>query len=168
MPAKGAFDGLEAALRKAGDAFQNQKLLNKLGLGGIRLIKKRTRKGKNVQGQPFDRAPSAEGSSPYSPGHERKREKKGLPTGRIDFVFSLYGGMMEKIDHTVTNDLSDVTITIQDDDKRQIARYWNVEGAGPGEMIRRFWGLSGEETEKVRGLATDTIQQDLDRLLASL
>lgn len=128
---------------------------NKLALGAIRLIKKRTRQGIDISGNPF---------IPYSKKYARKRERAGKETSIVNLVYDDYFGMMNKIDHIVARDLSSVSILIDDKEKSQIARYHNIEGAGKGKVIRKFWGLSEEEEAQLGELA----ELEIKNIISSL
>ncbi len=143
---------LASDLRAFAEQLQSQKLLNRLGLGAIRLIKTRTRLGIDVDGRPFPSATDAK-DGPYSRSHKRKREKRGLPTSIKNLEFSLHDGMLQKVDHVVSADFTSVSVLIDDPKKALIARYLNDDGAGKNKMKHRFWELNLEEEAKLQTLA---------------
>lgn len=154
MPGTSLFSLIQD-LRIFSDKLEDQQRLSRIGLGGIRNIKERTRRGVDVDGRPFE---------PYSEGHARKRRAKGLPTSRVDLKFSLYDGMMDQIDHVIARDLRSVAIVIEDDEKEQLAVYHNIEGAGRSRVIREFFGLSDDEIDAIEELVGDDIDDQLDDL----
>jgi hypothetical protein len=135
-------------------ALRSQAFYNKLGLAALRIIKDRTRKGRDVEGKIF---------MPYSDPYAASREKRGLNTHPVNLSFqdltrmlpkgykSSQQGMLNSIDHVVANDFTSVSILINDPVKEQIAVYHNVQGAGKGKVIRRFWGI--EAAKEIKQLA---------------
>jgi len=129
------------------NALHSQAFYNKLGLAAIRIIKDRTSKGKDVYGKTFES---------YSDPYAKLRESKGINTHPVNMRFSdLFGrgtgGMMNKIGHVVANDLNSVAVLIKDPIKEQIAVYHNIQGAGKGKVIRKFWGI--ERAVEIKQLA---------------
>lgn len=141
--------------RDLGKRLVDQKLLNKIGLAGIRRIKDRTRRGVDYLGLSF---------KAYSEGHAKKRRKLGLPTGHVDLVFSLYDGMMQQLDHMVFRDLSGLSILIDDNEKQQLAVWHNIEGAGRSRVKREFFNLSDADVDEIDTL----VGVHIDGLLESL
>jgi len=148
---------LESVLERLLNSLANQALYNKLGLAIARIVKERTRKGVDVTGSAFE---------PYSQAYAKKREKRGLPVDTVTLQFSRYQGMMSKIDHVVNNELTDVEVFINDEEKARIASYHNIKGVGkPGAHIRKFWGTNDEENRRILGIAQVEIKQILLREL---
>ena len=112
--------------------LQSQAFYEKLGLAVIKIIKDRTRSGKDVEGKSF-------GS--YSKSYIKVRERHNLPTHPVSMTFDDVSGMLTKIDHVVANDFKSVSVFFNDKAKQQIAYYWNVSGAGKNKMKRQFWGV---------------------------
>jgi hypothetical protein len=106
----------------------------------LRIIKKRTREGKDVRGASF---------RPYSAGYRRVRQRANRPTSPVDLIFSNAGGMLDSIEGFINQDLTKLSIEFNKPDKERLAYYHNISGAGKGKVIREFWGLSEEESEKV-------------------
>lgn len=142
-------------LGKMWNAVRLSQLANDLGLGAIKLIQQRTREGIDVDGNRF---------KPYSTGYKKLREKAGLGTDIVNLKFSKYFGMLHEINHVVAQDLSSVSVLIDDTDKAEIAKYHNVMGAGKGKVIRKFWGLSPEEEKALTELTELEIQNVLKSL----
>lgn len=146
-------DDLEAFAR----SLQNQRLLSRIGLAAERLIKDRTRRGVDFEERVFERAPTAEAGSPYSPGHAQKRADQGLPTGLINLQFTLYGGSMEAFDHVVARDLQSVALRFTSARAERIMRFHNIEGAGKSKVIRKNIGLSRRDLDRIKDLVEDHV-----------
>lgn len=146
---------MQNKLRNIADIFRSRELLTKLGLGAERLIKNRTRKGVDVYGKAF---------KPYSAKYAEKRSKTGLPVHPVNLSFDDISGMLTEIEHVVSNDLEAVELEIKDDEKRQIAFYHNVSGAGKGKILRVFWGISDDEEKALQELADDEVSAILKNL----
>ncbi len=146
---------IKIATNKLLDALKNQQLWNKLGLAAIRLIRIRTRKGKDVDGKDFKK---------YSAGYKKKREKAGLPTHPVNLEFANVGSMLHKIDHVIYNEFDGVSVLIDDPHKEQIARYHNIEGAGKSKVIRKFWGINKEEEDKLVDIAAREVENIIKKL----
>jgi len=126
------------------EAFKNQKLWDQVDLAVIRIIKKRTREGKDVDGVNF---------KPYSEGYKRKRQLNALPTHIVNLQFDDIKGMLQNVTHEVDNDFEASKVFIGDAEKELIASYHNEKGAGKGHVIRKFWGVSESEEEKIQDIA---------------
>ena len=132
------------------DAFLDQiediKLRNKLGLGALRIIRKRTREGLDVDGNPF---------AEYSESYKPKRERNELPTDTPDLAFSVRDGMMQQLRY----DLSDGGVDLGFDtaEKALLASYHNTKGAGRSKVIRLFFGLSTDEEQQLADLIDDDL-----------
>lgn len=137
------------------DILKSQELQNQLGLGALRIIKKRTREGRDIQGNAF---------RPYSKGYKKKRLDNDLPIDIVNLVWDDQQGMMSKTDFIISDDLKSISLIIDDDDKKEIAEYHNVKGAGKGKVIRKFWGFSPEEEEQLQGLADSIISNIIAKL----
>lgn len=117
--------------------MKSQQFLNKLALAAIRIIKKRTREGKDIKGASFKE---------YSKGYLKKREAAGLPNAdQVNLRFAKRQSMMDAIDHEVANDLESVAVLFNDSVKNDLAYYHNVSGAGTSNVIRKFWGIELQE-----------------------
>jgi len=147
---------MHPTFQKILSALDNDKILNRLGLGGIRIVKERTRKGLDVDGKSF---------KPYSEGYKKKREEAGLVTDIVNLEFDDLEGMLHKVDHEVNNSLHSVQMLIDDPEKETIAGYHNIQGAGKSKVIRKFWGFSEEEKEKLRDIALEGIHESLLKAL---
>lgn len=139
-------------LRKIGEGVLTLEVLTKVGEAYEVIVRNRTRQGRDLHGKTF---------KPYSPGYKRIRERAGEPTHPVNLTMDHFTGMLASIDHTVFNDMSGVQAYIEGDSKAQIARYHAIEGAGKSKVIREFWGLSDEESNKIR----DLIETELDKIL---
>ena len=132
--------------------------LSKLGLATERIIRVRTREGKDVKGQPFPSAEDSVQGSPYSRGWYRARQKKGLATDTKNLQFTLAGGMMRQMTHRVLTGADKGTeVYFQGERAEQLARYHNVEGVGINKMKHVFFGTSKDEKERIRALFEDDI-----------
>lgn len=114
-------------------ALRSRKLMEELGLGAERIIKKRTRGSKDVDGNPFD---------DYNKSYLQKRKRKGISNPeKVTLQFSRIQTMLNSIDHDIANNLESVKLYFEDKDKEQLAIYHNEVGAGKGRKIREFWGI---------------------------
>lgn len=145
-------DNLVRDLRDLTAGLKNQRTLNKVGLAGTRKIKKRTRSGVDYLGNTF---------AEYSESHAKRRAAKGLPTSKVNLKFELYDSMLDYLDHEVSSSLDQVTILVDDDEKEEIAKYHNKEGAGKSKVIREFMGLTEDDEKEIAEL----IGEDIDELL---
>lgn len=144
------------------DAFANAflgeieglKLRNTLGLGALRIIRKRTREGRDVDGNPF---------APYSEGYAKRRGGRELPTDTVDLAFSVRDGMMQDLRYDITG-TGNVVVGFGREDKAEIAGYHSVTGAGESKIVRNFFGLSDEEEKQLAELAGDDLAQLLLKL----
>lgn len=137
-------------------ALKSQEFYNILGLAAIKIIKDRTRKGKDVKGKKF---------TPYSESYKKVRERAGLPTSPVSLTFDDISGMLTKVDHVVANDFSHVSVLIDDAAKAQIAKYHNELGASKKKVIREFWGIEmNSEIKKLAKFGYDKLKNILNRL----
>lgn len=140
----------QSNLDKLIQAIQNQTLLNKLALGAEFIIKQRTRRGVDVDGDAFQ---------DYSESYKKVREKNALPTHPVNLTFDYASGMMQKVDHVVMADLSSVSVLINDPEKELIGQYHNSMGAGKSKVIRKWWGIKSEaEKESLVKIGWDTLK----------
>lgn len=133
-----------------------QKILEREGLKVIRIIKDRTRKGLDIDGNPF-RA--------YTFKYMEYKQKLGfIKLSEVNLTLHPKDGMMGRIDSKV--DLSDnsLTVYINSADKERLALYHNIEGAGKSRVIRRFWGLSDKE----KMLISDDVQKQINQIIKQL
>lgn len=149
------FDDIAQVLDDTLNGLRSRANLNKYGLAGIRLIKKRTREGIDVHGQGFQA---------YSEGHKKKRKAQGLPTQIVNLEFNDVEGMLAQIDHILNPDLDGVEIDILDPEKRRIARYHNIEGAGRSRVKREFFDLNDEERASIVQLVGEDLELALNEL----
>lgn len=151
----------------------DQDRLAKLGLGGERIIRVRTREGRAVGGGSFPASSASTSSkalkgkyasSPYSDSHARARKKKGLNISLKNLQFTLYGGMLANMTHIVLRSDTGATVRFffRGDRAERLARYHNVQGVGSNRMKHRFFGFSDEE----QGRLADLLQQQIDDLIA--
>jgi hypothetical protein len=145
-------------LQASVDALYNQAVLNKAGLAALRIIKDRTRKGRQISGGAF------KGGARYSPGHEERRKAAGLPVNLINLEFNDIDGMLQKADHVVFNDYSGVALDIMNERKRRIAYYLSVSGAGKNRVKFPFWGLNEQEEGTVAALIEKELIFNLKKL----
>jgi hypothetical protein len=136
--------------------LQMQKLLNYLGTQVTSIITSRTRLGLDVEGSEFQ---------DYSKAYLKYRIREGKPVHPVQLTFDDYFGMIHKIEHKVFNSLDGVEISIYDKDKKRIASYHNDLGAGRNHVIRKFWGISDKEEEKLVKLANKKASDLLDTLV---
>lgn len=136
--------------------LHRQAFLEKLGLAGERMIQKRTRSGKDIEGRPF---------KPYSDAYAEKRMRAGLPTIPVSLIWNDISGMMRKIGTEADPATGTAIIDFTDAEKRRIASYHNVLGVSkPGANLRVFWGLNQAERKDIAGIA----QNETDVILAEL
>lgn len=139
--------------------FENQNLLNKLGLGAISKVRRRTLKGIDVEGKPFE---------DYTDDYADFRESIGLPVDVVSLQASNASddsSMLNRIAHKVAGNLKSVDIDIDDPEKREIASYHDSLGVGKtGNKIRHFWDVN----EKERGELLDIVETDINDLLLDL
>lgn len=118
-------------------ALKSQEFYNKLGLAAIRIIKSRTRKQVDVQGDFF---------KDYHPSYVQRKRRLGFADPEtVNLTLSKYRGMLNSIDHEVSSDLQSVAVYFDDKAKEQLAVYHNIMGAGKGKVIREFWGIEMQE-----------------------
>lgn len=124
-------DALTDDLESLASALHNERLLTRLGLAQIRRIKKRTRAGVDVHGNPF---------AEYSDGYARLRTAAGVPRKRDMLMYGVrvvdgeaeanaYDTMLDHLHETVADDLQSVELDFDRDDKAELAGYHN-EGEG--------------------------------------
>jgi hypothetical protein len=135
------------------DIFLRRQALDRIGLQIGTIIKRRTAQGYDYHGQKFQY---------YSKGHMKKRSAEDLPIANVDLHFSMYDGMMDRIDYSIDNNL--VTMYFSDEKKEQLAFYHNVSGAGRSRVIREFWNLSESEMAQVMAL----YEEDMNAILKEL
>jgi len=128
------------ALNTQAQRLAREAIFTRAELAIIRIIKKRTREGKDVEGRSF---------KPYSEGYRRIRQRAGRPTTPVDLNFSNAGGMLDSIEGFIPSTLDKVSIEFNRPDKELLAYYHNISGAGKGKVIREFFALSDDESEQV-------------------
>ncbi len=144
------------------NAFKNSELFNKLGLGSIRLIKKRTREGIDLHGSPF---------KPYSVQYAKKRNREGKQTDVVQLIYDDYFGMVSRIDHVISRNLESVSVIIDSlksepdkPSKAEIAKFHNESGAGKSKVIREFFGHNPEEEKQLAELTNLEIKNIIQKL----
>jgi len=153
-------DDLHDDLSRFAEAIRNQEMLNKLGLAAERRIRKRTRKGKGVDGSRFQ-TPADETLGAYSKSHGERREEKGLPTDRINLSFSLYDGMLTQMTYDVAQDLDGVTLYFDDAEKAEIASYITEQGIGTSGVTYNFFRLNDDDNEAIENIIDDHLTEAL-------
>jgi len=139
-------------------ALNNAKVFNKTGLGAIRIIRKRTRAGRDVRGNFFDS---------YSTGYLAKRQQAGYANAsKVTLEFAQVNTMLEAIGFKYSMGFggaeSIIEVYITDPIKAQIAYYHNVSGAGRSRVTREFWGIeTDEEIAQLNSIANDAARQTL-------
>lgn len=124
----------------------NQQYWNALALRAIRIIRSRTRKGKDVEGRAFRQ---------YNKQYLKKRQADGiLNASLVNLEYSRVAGMLKSIDHMVSNDLTSVRIFFNNERAQTLARYHHEMGAGKSRVIRRFFDLSPAEAKEIGGTGT--------------
>jgi len=154
-------DELQEDLAHFAEAIRSQEMLNKLGLAAERRIRKRTRQGKSVEGDRFQ-TPADETLGAYSESHGKRREDKGLPTGRINLSFSLYDGMLKQMTYDVARDLDGVTLYFEDAEKAEIASYITEQGIGTSGVTYNFFGLNDDDQEEIGKIIDEHLTDALD------
>lgn len=137
------------------EQLEGEKLLTKLGLAGERIIKKRTREGKDYEGKKF---------APYSEGHKRKRKKLGLPVNKVNLQMDDISGMMADLKHVVLRDEQSVQLEFASPDKETLAEYHNISGAGKSRVKREFYKLADKEQERIVKLTAKELSVGLKNL----
>lgn len=134
-----------------------QQIYNKLGLSAIRLIKKRTREGKDMHGSEFIQ---------YSAGYIKKKDKAGFADPhKVNLTFSKVGGMLSSIDHKVNASLTSVLVFFDDREKERIAKYHQIEGAGKGRVIREFFDIVEQsEIDQLVDIGAKEVSKIIKRL----
>jgi hypothetical protein len=167
-------DDLAGDLGRLGAAFHSQKLLNRLGLGAIRRVKDRTRRGLDVHGNPFQ---------PYSDEYRQLKLDAGLKTPDPARTVTLSWGvrrlkrtskdepgaieaswtdtMLDYLGHLVSPDLDAVEVFFTNPRKEKLARFHSIDGAGRSKIIREFFALSGDDLDALAGL----VEGDVNELL---
>jgi len=130
--------------------LRTQSLLTELGLGAERLIKKRTRQGKDVHGAPFE---------PYDEDYKKRKKKEGTYAGHVNLKRNQYRSMLGTLTHDVGPDFEEVVLYFSDDKKGEIAGYHN-RGEGDNPQ-REFFALSEDEEAKLAKLVGDHLDEQL-------
>ena len=143
-------------LKRFGEAFRSQELLTKLGVHFETSTRRRTIKGKDIEGHTF---------KPYSKQYAKKRRKLGEPTSPVNLRIDHRGGMLEKVDHAVARDLKSVEGFINDTDKERIGFYHAVSGAGKGRVIRKWWGMSEDDQDDGADILKEEANEQLIKIL---
>lgn len=139
------------------NSLHSQQLYSKLGLGVERIIRKRTRAGKDVDGIPF---------KSYSKGYIKKKEIAGFADPHaVNLTFSRVENMLNSITHEVANDLESVAVFFDDKDKEQLALYHHKLGAGKGKVVRKFFDI---ELQSEKDQLADIYIKDVKKIIKNL
>ena len=156
--------------------LMSQRELNKLGLAMARIIQKRTREGKDVEGKMFQ---------PYSERYKRRRVAQGLAVHPVDLTVDAVAGMIAGITPTVDSSLTKVVLDIEGKQSgsrrrdtsgrfvkggkslshRTLASYHDELGAGKSKVVRHFWGISEDDQKEY---LIPLIEKDANEILADL
>ena len=139
---------LAARLERVGRGLADRRLLEELSGEAKEMILQRTSEGRDVEGRPF---------RPYSKGHARARKKKGLGTSRVDLRFS--GKMLGGIDTEVDEASGLGRVFFRDGEAETRAGYHESKGAGRTRVRRAFFGLSGDDVERLKGLVRRHVER---------
>lgn len=145
---------IRAWVDKVLKTVQNQRILHKIGLAARFMIRNRTMHGKDIHGRKF---------KSYTKQYARKRQRHNLPVHPVTLTWDAHTGMLKKISHKVTNKFKSVKIYFTDSEKEQLARYHNYLGvAKKGQNLRKFWGFSEKEEDKLDDALEETIFEIMD------
>lgn len=131
-------ENIQKKLNKVIADFANQTTMNKLGLLGVRTMKKRTREGRDVYGKPF---------KPYSAQHADRRAMLHLPTNVVNLQMNDIDGMMNSVDYDVSTKADSVSFFLNRPEKEELMRIHSFLGAGKSKVIRKAWGFSNKEKQ---------------------
>jgi hypothetical protein len=143
-------------------SIERQTTLNKLGLAGVRMIKKRTSEGIDLDGRPF---------IPYTDLwiEEKRKQTTAVNPANVNLELDDREGMLSKIEHRVFKNLGNVEIDIFDPDKRKLAFWHDEAGIGkPGNRIRHFWGFNEKEGEQLKDILEVEVEDILNKLSKEL
>lgn len=108
---------------------------HEIGTYVVAKIKLRTARGVDFKGNPFEK---------YSESYKKKRDKKGLPTDKVDL--NAKGHMMAALDHSL---IGDDTVLVHFDDQQQ-AKKAHGHNFRPDLKFRRFMGINNEDVKQIR------------------
>jgi len=138
------------------DGLHSQKMMNRLGLAQQKTIRDRTALGHDVEGNNWRR---------YNPQYAKRRERlTGLATYPVTLMFDKITGMMHSIDYEPFGDNAGVELFFTSEQKRRLAEFHNILGAGKPRVIRKFWGVSESEEDKLAELVEDELELILQKL----
>lgn len=166
-------------LRQLGDdletfagALHNQRLLNRLGLGGVRLIRQHARAGLDKDGKSM---------GDYSPAYARLKERANVPADKVTLEYgvrrlkaqrdgglpidaapvraNLYDSMLHHLRALVADDLDSVEIGFDREDKEELMGYHIDAG-------RDVMGFSPAELDRLQQLVEDDVARILSLNLA--
>lgn len=124
------------------------RLLNEIGQFSMTKIKERTIQGKDVNNKPF---------KPYSKQYKMFREKKGLPTNKVDLTFT--GSMLSSMTYAIEGTnvriyfLNTVTNSFSDTRNSEKAFYLNED--------REFFSLSKKDQTDISRIVSRHIRSEL-------
>lgn len=151
----GLRDGINNILERldgVAKTFADQQIMNRLGLTGVRYIKKRTREGRDIHGNTF---------KPYSAQHAERRRALNLPIDIVNLQMNDIDGMMNSVDYEVGDKFDSVTIGITRSEKEELMRIHSIIGAGRGKVRREAWGFTVQEQDRL----LQTFMEDYKKLL---
>jgi hypothetical protein len=132
-------------LQKVGLDLKSRQLFARMGIAVQFAIKDRVFvKGLDVENKPM---------RPYSPKYKKKREKRGLPTEHVDFMYD--GGMWSAFTHAVTEDQLEIFF-LNTQDKNGVS---NAAKAFFLNEDRNWFGLTPEEEQLARDVYQDHLRQ---------
>lgn len=145
---------LERDLRALAEGLQQQSTLEELGLGQKKKITDRTAEGLDYLGDEF--------TAYQSDRWKKEREKKELPTDKVNLEFNLYDGMLTYLSTEVDLQEGDVTVGIFDEQKALVAEGHNT---GANHLPKRqFMGVSEKDTKDLAQLMGQEVEQLLEKL----
>lgn len=165
-------DEVSPALQALSKGLYNERLLNQLGLGAVRLIRERTRKGQGLDGA----------FKAYSKGYARLKDlgdgtssdpvtlEYGVRLREGSVVVNRYDSMLSKLESKADPGRDQVYVRFSQPRAEQIARYHHVDGAGKNKIKRRFFGLTEDDAQKLGRLVEDDVKKlltEIDRFRSS-
>ena len=134
--------GLADELRRAMKRMRTARILARIEA----IVQLRTARGEYLEGSSPD-------AGTYSEGHRRKREKKGLPTDRVDLFFDgrmtgAWRGRPRFEQDALLLESGYIT-GLSESEAEQLASYHNIEGAGTAHVKHIFVGLTDAEEDEV-------------------
>ncbi|MEO1479704.1 MAG: hypothetical protein AAFV01_14115 [Bacteroidota bacterium] len=165
-------DDVSPALQALSRGLYNERLLNQLGLGAVRLIRERTRRGQGLDGA----------FQAYSKGYARLKDQAdgtssdtvtleyGVKLRAGTVVVNRYDSMLSKLESKADTQRDQVYVRFSQPRAEQIARYHQIDGAGKSKVKRRFFGLTELDAQKLGRLVEDDVKKllaEIDRFRSS-